>query len=418
MKKKEIIIVIGLILFGLIYQSFSTRDYGIFKKGKLTFESTRLARVKPIVFTQEQKKYSGLKEVWIENPAGEIVVTPSEEKSVSLKVIGKVYRKEFHKAETIWKNLKIEEQLGKSGIKWIVRYKKEFPYDRLRVLLLLSVPPDLNLNLINSFGKMSVTGVSGKLNIEQNFGDLVLDSITAPITAKCGFAHIYGRGLKGGTFLNMEQSKASVTGADAISVQGKYGEVDLNDISSSANIDYSYGYVEIHGASKVDARGKHTGFRMSDIKESCKIQCNYENVDVIHAGGSVVLNLENCDATVSESHIERLDIQNTHNDIQVRRCRIGEAFIQQKNGKVGLELEALNESLNLFGKYTTVYMNVGNGEGATYHLRSDYGRILNQSGIELIIQKNRIGEIVDRIAGKPEISIELTYGDLHLKKSE
>ncbi len=105
MKKRDIVIVLGLIIFGFIYQAI--------EKGRSAFNSsffdgdTRLRSTQFIEYPQQSQSFSDVVAFMINNPAGEIEVTKSADERLAMEAVVRVYHDERVAADAIAKNIHI-----------------------------------------------------------------------------------------------------------------------------------------------------------------------------------------------------------------------------------------------------------------------------------------------------------------------
>ena len=87
MKKKEIVIIVLLIVFGFIYNAVEKGKIKFIDDFSQYFNETRLISEQYLEFPQKERIFPATNKITITNPAGEITIDKSADNQVHLLVI-------------------------------------------------------------------------------------------------------------------------------------------------------------------------------------------------------------------------------------------------------------------------------------------------------------------------------------------
>ena len=194
MKRKEIFLVVILVVFGLVYHAVEkgrvrfSRDFSFYANDRRP-KGTRFTE-----FPGQDMQFPEVSQVRIENPAGEVTVDRSSDGLVHLAAKVRVYHSGELDLDAAAKDAEVRTDLDAGTLKVSVRAPSPFPYHRLRVLLHLRVPADTPLSVCNKEGDVIVRDTGRDLRIDQENGDLVLENIPSRsrLLLKNGIAKMRG----------------------------------------------------------------------------------------------------------------------------------------------------------------------------------------------------------------------------------
>ena len=101
MKKREIVVVLILILFGLIYHAVEKFDFSFFHDISFSMDETKLLSDRHFPFLQKEMRFPGVRKLILNNPAGEVKIVKAADGEVLLHSTVRVYHDEESKAKAI-----------------------------------------------------------------------------------------------------------------------------------------------------------------------------------------------------------------------------------------------------------------------------------------------------------------------------
>ena len=258
------------------------------------------------------------------------------------------------------------------------------PDGRVTINLDVQVPKDVQLSATANHGDISVTGVGGPVHVEAHDGDVEIHDAGAGVTLAMqkGDAHIMG-----------------VTGD--VSVAGKGSEIEIGNVTGDATINGNfYGPIRANNIGKtLQCAAQESQVTLEHLVG--KMMLDSGQIEISGTAGSAKISTRRKDISV-EDVAGRLDVADTHGDVQVRYLKPPreEVNIQNETGEVQLSLPA-NSNFEIAAA------------SAKGEAQSDFaGASLNvASGDEAGAINGRVG------TGGPKISIATTYGTIHLRKA-
>ena len=130
-------------------------------------------------FPEKEKLFPAVSQIVIENPAGEVTVDKSADDQVHLVSFLRVYYSDKGSLDELRRRVEVKSDLDGGDLKISARYPETFPYQNLRILFRLLVPPGIALSISNQEGDMVIRDTGKDLQIDQENGNLVLENIPA-----------------------------------------------------------------------------------------------------------------------------------------------------------------------------------------------------------------------------------------------
>ena len=179
MKKREIVLIVALVAFGLIYQAIEKGRVRFAKDFSFYTHERQLKGSRFSEFPGQEILFPGVSRVVIENPAGEVSVGRSADGQVHLASILRIYYSDKGSLEELRRRVEVKSDLVDGVLKISARYPETFPYQRLRILFRLQVPPGIALSVSNHEGDVVIRDTGKDIQVDQENGYLVLENIPA-----------------------------------------------------------------------------------------------------------------------------------------------------------------------------------------------------------------------------------------------
>lgn len=146
--------------------------------------------------------------------------------------------------EFIRENIKLSLEKKGAGAVLISKFRESFPHIsfRTRVInLTVNVPKNINLQIDDSSGFMSVEDIIGQLNIEDSSGDIYIEDIKGNVDIDDSSGDIEAIAISG--YLSIDD------GSGGIDVKGVVGDVSIDDGSGSIHVNNIGGNVTVSDGS-------------------------------------------------------------------------------------------------------------------------------------------------------------------------
>jgi hypothetical protein len=174
--------------------------------------------------------------------------------------------------------------------------------------LAIKVPESQSLEVRNSFGDVTVSGVTGRHDIRNESGEVKVE--------------------KGGGGLRLETSfaKASVTDFKGdVDVRNESGAVELKTIGGRADVQTSYNPVTFERvAGDLMVKGESSGVRGTGVGGRCRVETSYEAVDIGDVTGNLEVKAESAAVTVAGVKGD-VSVESSYNPVKV--TNVGGALV-------------------------------------------------------------------------------------------
>jgi hypothetical protein len=455
MKKREIFIVIVLIAFGIIYNSYKSGDIEIsFYEGCSVDSRSLLDKRSPNHFVQEEIRcsYDEIKKIEIENPAGSIEVekqsavegkgdSKSEienenkiEKMIRIIPEIHVYHRDGEKAQEIYKKIKIKtrtydmvEAEESAGTEAKPKYKKlhitvapgeSFPYRRVRVHFKLIIPGSLELDLWNRYGNMEINGCGKNISLNGKYGDIRVRHIDSNLKIRHRHGNAAVEDIKDAVDLDSRYSKIRIKDVSQLQLDCSHSRVFIAGVKKETNIDHAaYSVIKLEDSRKITLDGKHTKITMENIEEGASVKNSHETIYMRNVRGNVQVKARHCKVVVKQVVSDEVVIKNSYGSVRCDEISAKNVTIMLKNGKLDIAFDRIEEQINIRNRYSRIRLKYPQSLQPLFSIHVRHGSIVNRTPVEMAILKEGSGAAVNAgtMEGKPGISIENTYGDVFLE---
>ena len=176
MKKRDIFLVVFIIMFGLFYEFYESGEMNLFE-GCYISPKRLLDKTHRITITAQEKSFSDLTYFKVENPAGEIRIEKSPDNNTVIKPVIYVYHRNREKGDKIRKKIKINYKRENKKVIVEIDNRWRFPYRRVRILFKVFVPDGVELNLDNTYGDLTIEKIASDMKIKNRHGEVGLSDI-------------------------------------------------------------------------------------------------------------------------------------------------------------------------------------------------------------------------------------------------
>lgn len=458
MKKREIFIVIVLIAFGILYNFYKSGDIEIsFYEGCSVDSRSLLDKRSLTRFVQEEIRCSHdqIKKIEIENPAGSITVEKNstvESKADSeseienenkientIRIVPEihVYHRDAAKAQEIYKRIKIEsrtydlvegEEPGPTaGTGSNPTYKKlhitvspeeSFPYRRVRVHFKLTIPESAELDLWNRYGNMEINGCGKNISLNGKYGDIRVRHIDSNLKIRHRHGNAAVEDIKDAVDLSSRYSKIKIKDVSQLKLNCSHSRVFIAGVKKETDIDHAaYSVITMEDSQKITIDGRHTKIKMENIEEGASVKNSHETIYMRNVKGNVQVKARHCKVVVKQAVSDKVVVKNSYGSVWCDEISAKNVTIMLNNGKLDIAFDRIEERINIRNRYSRIRLEYPQALQPLFSIHVRHGSIVNQTPLEMAILKERSGADVNAstMEGKPEISIDTTYGDVFLK---
>lgn len=417
MKKREILLIVVLIAFGVIYRAV--------EKGKMQFvsdfsfysEERHLRGSAFSEFPEKEKIFAAVDKIIIENPAGEITVNRSSDGQVHLISLMRVYYSDKRMVDEIRKKVVIRSVLDNGVLKISGQYTTDFPYQNLRILLRVLAPAGAVVAISNREGDTIVRDTGRDVSIDQENGNLVLENIPSGLKLRIKNCNANLKSIANNVEIYASRSNLILENADSLHFLGKHGDCTIKSVKNNVFLEHSYGKLVLDDIGKLEISAHFSSIAARNVKNGAIITNKYENIFLENIHGDIRV----------ASRLSRMDLRN----ITGRNVLIENSFADTditdfsgenldmliKNGNLDLRVKNVTNRINIESQHAELDLVFGSLADPTINIRTRQGRIYAESPLQLEKYEENAESFLNRSGSKPEILINNVYGDIHLQST-
>jgi len=403
MKKKELFLIGGLILFGLIFQYIDSGDISLVR-GCSTDDRSIVDRNHPHEFSDSFTFESPLKELKLDNKAGNVEIIPSDSGNILVESVLIVYHKDSSKAEKYRDMVSVTNQTdGVKGIVITSHSGEDFPYRRVRVNFKLFIPRETILDIRNRFGDIDIEGAGRMIKVDGKFGDLTVGNIPSDISVINRFGKTEIHHIDGKIEMDLKFSEAGVTDVSSIDCRIRHSTLRLSGVKNSRS---------------VNIEGEHTKLFLTDIlSDQIKIKNSHNLIDLKNVKTTdLLLTSRHCVIKADNLTSDSISIKNSYNKTRLNGVSGRQLNVLITHGDLDLSLQTLFDTVFITNTHSDITMILPSDSDPTLSLNTKYGDISNRTNLEINAVKARYLTTYSRTGTRSEININTSYGDITLKE--
>ncbi|MCX6557917.1 MAG: DUF4097 family beta strand repeat-containing protein [Candidatus Aminicenantes bacterium] len=417
MKKREIVIVVLLIVFGVVYN--------VVEKGRIRFagdfsryfDPMRLVSDRYSEFPQNEKIFPAPGKITIANPAGEITIDKSLDNQVHLFSFFRVYfqDKEDTFSKKIVQHARVLTQVENNELTVSADCRPEFPFNRLRVRLQLLVPAGVVLALDNREGIVSIRHCGKDIFLRQENGNVVLEDIPSAVKLELTHGNLHAKNIAGNVAIATRQSEIFLEDAAAVRLQARHADCELKKIAGPVWIEHAYGRITLDGAGQAEVYGRHSQIAARNIRNGLKLSNAFDGILLENIHGDVSVSGRSSKIEMRQVIAKNMVIENSFADTVIEGYSGETLNALIKNGNFALSSSTIAERLNVESSYARIDLLPGAWADPAFNLKTSHGRIYNQSSFSMELFQEKDESFANRSGQKPEVVINNVYGDIYLK---
>ena len=428
MKKREIIIVICVIAFGVIYNAVESGDFEIrFYEGCSVNSRSLLDRRYPNDFPREERQYTyaDIKKIEINNPAGEITVETFTDTGsgagdgIRVKPLVRVYHRKANKAVKIDKKIDIVTSQKDEKLSITLKPGDDFPYRRVRVHFEIAIPGAVELDLLNRYGDIKIEGCGKNIALDVKHGDISVKQVDSNIKIRHRHGAVVLQGVEGKIDLYSRYSVIGVKDAGALKLDCSHARVTANGIRKETHIDYAaYSSIKMDGANDgVTIEGRHTKIKLGNINGGVKIKNSHDSITMEDIAGNINIGARHCRIRMAQVVSEGVVIKNSYANIDIEGITAKTLDILTVQGNVDIAVDGMEERINIKDRHARILLNYPPSMQPLFNINSEYGTIIDKTSVGYTILKEKQRQSLNTPEGKPEVIIDNPYGTTLLKNT-
>ncbi len=386
MKRNEILIVVVLIIFGIMYHFYKSGDIDLITKNgfHISISSTKLLdKDHTNDFIVKDINLYGIKHIEIINKAGEITVKRSKDNTIIIKPIICVYHKNKSIANKIYNKIKIKSENNTKNIKIEVDSHGKFPYKRVRVKFTILIPETVELNIFNRYGNINMKDAGKNIYINEKYGDILVSDINSNLK-----------------------------------ITHKYGIIKLKNISGNVELKSKHSKLSINKSLSLQIESEFTNLNLENIKDDIKIKNSHSLINMKKITGNIIIQSRHCKIKLNDIDSEYLYIKNSYDDVYIKNISGNNINLHICHADLNINFNEIKEQMNINSEYSDTTIKYPKSTNPSLNICTKYGKIKNYSKTKFTIIKQKHNQSLSTQNGNPEIIINNYYGHVYLKNND
>lgn len=421
MKKREVFLVIVIIVVGVIYNWVEKGELPFFDSIAPVTSRSLTDRSHPVSFPQEDIHYAetgNLQKVKIDNPAGHMEVVKSTDGSIRIAPLVRIYNRSKKQAEKMAKDISIQSrEMGQALVVEVNTGDKDFPYRRARVSFKLYIPDGIDLEIKNRQGNVDIQETTGNILVNQGSGELFMKNINGELDVRAHNADVRLYDIPNHISLSTSNSKVKVRGVNSMKVKCSHVNLTVEDVAEVIDIPnagYSTVIIEKSGPLTID--GEHTKISARKINGNVNIRDSHSTVRLNEVKGDIKLDGRSCRMILDDIDTGKMFLKNTFHSVEVDNVSGRNLEFQLQNARLTLDLVKVEESVNINGKNGRVTFRYPMTMNPKFNIKTYNADIIDNAGSGGELVKERHQQSLSTQEGTPSVSIDTDYGSVTLER--
>jgi DUF4097 and DUF4098 domain-containing protein YvlB len=268
--------------------------------------------------------------------------------------------------------------------------------------LAVRVPAAQSLQTANSFGDLTVTGVTGKLDLRNESGKVRIDGCGGELALENSFDEVRVTDFKG-----------------PVDIRNESGAVRLERIGGNCLIISSFAAIDVRGIDgALEVRGESAKVAIADVKKDASLRSSFEDIEARRVGGRLTVAAESANV-LAEDIGGASDVRTSFGDVVLRRVA-GPITVAGESAGVAIEDVKCPPAGCLIDVRTTfrpIEVTLPAGIGVRGTARATFGRVLTDLPVTLMQSRELETQVVSFGEGEGGITLQLkTNGDITVRK--
>ena len=247
------------------------------------------------------------------------------------------------------------------------------------------VPKSAYVEVDNSYGPVSLQGITGDQEVNNSYGPVVIKDIEGGIHVVSKYAPVTAFNISG-----------------SCQIVNKYGPVELNKIGGQTNVENAYGLVSlVKIKGPVSVSNRYSDISCGEIDGALSVDARHASVQATNIGGDVQVETSYKNVKL-ENVLGTIRVQEKHGDIEIRN-----------------QLPPM-KPISIDAEYSGIEINLPKESSFQVDASTKYGKFISDFGSPKVIESNT--GALSRFKGSygvggPAFTLVTSYHDIHLSPS-
>lgn len=427
MKLREFVLLVLIILAGTAVYFYQTGKWDL----SWTITDDFILSGKEYSFEESQIiEDPMLTELRVANSHGWVEIRGENRRDISLTFKKKIRRKNEQEAIEVAGKLKpIQEK--SDNILALSTNRQDFKKKGFETGFILLVPENLNVEIENSYGPVTVQSVQnlkvrnrhGKVraseiaslwDVETSFGDVEIKKMSAGGNVRNSHADILVYQASGDIAVENRHGSVRLDDIEGrVKITGRHTEVNLQNVKQDASIETSHEKVYLFNVNGARIKARHSDVKAYQINGHLAVSTTYASVQVAGVEGDLSVDGKNVKLLASEVKAQKINIDTSYENISLDNFS-GQTEIKLRHSDLSLKPLSLNSPIDVFSEYCNIKFYWPEGEKAGVELSAKNGAVKWQLSEQPDWKQENGTSFLKAFSqnGPVTIKISTTYGDV------
>jgi hypothetical protein len=273
------------------------------------------------------------------------------------------------------------------------------------------------LAITNHEGNVLIRSTGKNIQLQQENGNLVLENIPSGVQVELKNGNANIKNIAEHVGIIASRANIFLENVLSLRLQGKHGDYSLNKIKNNVFVEHAYGKLVLNNAAKVEIEARHSNVIARNIKDGITLTNKYENIFLENISGNIHVSSRLSKIDLLHVSGQNVVIENSFADINISDYSGENLDILLKNGNLNLQVKNAANRINIESENAEIFLGFGLLTDPTFNIKTKQGRIYDHLSLDLEKYEENADSFANRAGQKPEILINNTYGDIHLKNT-
>jgi putative adhesin len=417
MKKRDLFIVIVVLAFGIIYNFVETGEIQFYDGCSVDARGLR-DKDHPNSFQQEEISYSAsqISEIELDNRAGGIEITKSEDENIRINTEIRVYHRYKEDASEIEKEIRVTTSNSETNkLRIRVRPDEDFPYTRVRVFFKISVPETVNLDLWNRYGDIDVHQGGGHVVVDNKHGNISIKHIDGKLKVRHKHGKVVLREIGGAVDLNSRHSRVTINRVNSLKMNCTHAIIYIDGVAQNTNVEYiAHSSLKMANGQGLVLSGRHTKIRLKHIANGVKISNSHSSIVMEEISGDVTVKGKHCRIRMENVAAGDIIIKNSFNSVGLENISANTLDVLLSHGSLNIALNDIKERINIKNRHSRISLSYPKSLQPAFNMDLSHGKIKNTTDTEYTYVSERQRMRLNSVSEGPQFIINNYYGDVYL----
>ena len=286
--------------------------------------------------------------------------------------------------------------------------------------LAVRVPAAQSLETANSFGNLTVTGITGRLDLRNESGKVRIEGCGGELTLENSFDEVRVADFKGPVEIRNESGAVRLERIGGpLTVTAESSPVTGSGVAGDCRVTSSFAAIDVRGVEgALEVGGESAAVTVADVKKDASLRSSFEAIEARRVGGRLTVAAESA-GVLAEDIGGPSDIRTSFGDVVLRRAA---GPITVAGESAGVEIEDVKCPpagclIDVRTSFRPIEVVLPAGAEVRGTAQAAFGRVLTDLPVTLLQSRELETQAVSFGEGAGGVTLQLrTNGDITVRK--